>query len=57
MEEKTEIVELTETDILNLTDMINTYVMKVGFYHVSDCFKGTIYKIMVAQERFDENGL
>ncbi|MGV2809934.1 hypothetical protein [Enterococcus faecalis] len=57
MEEKTEIVELTETDILNLTDMINTYVMKVGFYNVSDCFKGTIYKIMLAQERFDENGL
>lgn len=57
MEEKTEVVELTETDLLNLTDMINSYVMKVGFHNVSECFKGTIYKIMSAGERFDEDEL
>lgn len=57
MEERTETVELTETDMLNLTDMINTYVMKVGFYNVSDCSKGTIYKIMSAKERYDEDEL
>lgn len=57
MEEKTETVELTETDMLNLTDMINNYIMKVGFYNVSDCFKGTIYKIMLANEGFDEDEL
>ena len=57
MEERTEVVELTETDLLNLTDMINSYVMKVGFHNVSDCFKETIYKIMTAEEEFNNDEL
>lgn len=48
MEEK--LVTLTKTDLLNITDMINSYVMKVGFYNVSEPFKETIKKIIEANE-------
>ena len=48
------IINLTQTDFLNIIDMINTYIMKVGFYNVSEPFKETIKKIVEAEENFYE---
>lgn len=47
-------INLTQTDFLNIIDMINTYIMKVGFYNVSEPFKETIKKIVEAEENFYE---
>lgn len=51
-EEKT--INLTQTDILNIIDMMNSYIIKVGFYNVSEPFKETIKKIIEAEENFYE---
>lgn len=47
-------INLTQTDFMNIIDMINTYIMKVGFYNVSEPFKETIKKIVEAEENFYE---
>lgn len=47
-------INLTQTDFLNIIDMMDTYIMKVGFYNVSESFKETIKKIVEGEENFYE---
>ncbi|WJJ54351.1 hypothetical protein vBEfaS95921_0008 [Enterococcus phage vB_EfaS_9592-1] len=47
-------INLTQTDFLNIIDMMNTYIIKVGYDNVGEPFKETIKKIIEAEENFYE---
>lgn len=47
-------INLTQTDFLNIIDMMNSYIIKVGYDNVGDPFKETIKKIIEAEENFYE---
>lgn len=47
-------ISLTQTDFLNIIDMMNSYIIKVGYDNVGEPFKETIKKIIEAEENFYE---
>ncbi|AWH15270.1 hypothetical protein vBEfaSAL2_32 [Enterococcus phage vB_EfaS_AL2] len=47
-------INLTQTDFLNIIDMMNNYIIKVGYDNVGEPFKETIKKIIEADENFYE---
>lgn len=47
-------INLTQTDFLNIIDMMNSYIIKVGYDNVGEPFKETIKKIIEAEENFYE---